>query len=71
MFQVPPLLNSQLKHSMTKTLSCYVICFVTYRMSYPRHHHLQDDDSAIGKKVKKVIGDGMVAVLCFGESQEE
>merc|ERR1711918_319013 len=31
----------------------------------------QDDDSAIGKKVKKVIGDGMVAVLCFGESQEE
>merc|ERR1711871_323157 len=44
----------------------YVLCGHSERRTM-----FQDDDSAIGKKVKKVIGDGMVAVLCFGESQEE
>ena len=31
----------------------------------------KDDDNAISRKVKKVITQGMTAVLCFGETQEE
>lgn len=46
--------------------SKYVLCGHSERRCL-----FQDDDTAIGKKVKKVISQGLIAVLCFGESQEE
>jgi len=44
----------------------YVLCGHSERRCV-----FKDDDNAISRKVKKVITQGMTAVLCFGETQEE
>jgi len=44
----------------------YVLCGHSERRTL-----FQDDDGAIGKKVKKVLKEGLFPVLCFGESKEE
>ena len=44
----------------------YVLCGHSERRCV-----FKDDDTAIARKVKKVIKQGMTAVLCFGETQEE
>mmetsp|Transcript_38280 Transcript_38280/g.46733 ORF Transcript_38280/g.46733 Transcript_38280/m.46733 type:complete len:298 (-) Transcript_38280:117-1010(-) len=53
--------------SMVKSIGCeYVLCGHSERRTL-----FNDDDEAINRKVKKVLGDGMRVVLCIGESKEE
>lgn len=44
----------------------YVLCGHSERRTM-----FQDDDGAISRKVKKVLKEGLIPVLCFGESKEE
>lgn len=50
-----------------KDVGCkYVLCGHSERRTL-----FEDDDSAIGKKVKKVLKEGLKPVLCIGETKEE
>lgn len=53
--------------AMIKSIGCeYVLCGHSERRSL-----FNDDDSAINKKVMKVLEDGLKPILCIGESKEE
>lgn len=53
--------------SMLKSLGCtYVLCGHSERRTL-----FADDDSAINRKVLKVLADGMKPILCIGETKEE
>merc|ERR1719152_656758 len=53
--------------SMLKSLGCeYVLCGHSERRTL-----FKDDDTAINKKVLKVLADGMKPILCIGETKDE
>jgi len=52
---------------MLKSVGCdYVLAGHSERRTL-----FQDDDGAIGKKVRVILDDGMIPILCCGESKEE